>query len=139
MKTAQQAQQNWTGSAGRAQTDWIAGVEAYSGDWAGATTRQQANMVTNWTQSIANGSWARGVQAIGTAGWKSRTTSKQANYGVGFQAGAQNYAVASQKIMQALGTIVPNLPQRGSYEQNKLRATSLMDALHGLRGQLGAT
>jgi hypothetical protein len=42
------------------------------------------------------------------------------------------------KIMAALGNIVPNLPARGTFEQNKIRATTLMDALHAQRGQLGA-
>ena len=41
-------------------------------------------------------------------------------------------------IMSALATIVPNLPPRGTYEQNKIRSTTLMDALHAQRGQLGA-
>lgn len=136
MKTAQQAQSNWTGSAGRAATDWQTGIQGYNGDWAAATTRQQAVMQTNWNASLAT--WASRVQAVGTAGWKTATERKSANYSTGFQAGAQNYAIASGKIMNALSTIVPNLPARGTYEQNKQRSTALMDALHAQRGQLGA-
>lgn len=136
MKTAQQAQQNWTNSAGRAATDWQAGVQGYNGDWAGATVRQQSVMVQNWNAALPT--WANRVQAVGTAGWKDATVRKAANYSTGFTAGAANYNAASAKIMQALSTIVPNLPARGSYEQNKTRSTALMDALHGMRGQLGA-
>ena len=40
--------------------------------------------------------------------------------------------------MNALGNIVPNLPPRGTFDQNKLRATTLMDALHAQKGQLSA-
>jgi hypothetical protein len=138
VKSAQQAAANWAASAGRAQTQWQTGVEGYNGDWAGATTSQQSAMTTNWTQSVSSGKWARGVQAVGTAGWKSRTVSKAANFGVGFQAGAANQAAASQKIMSALQSIVPSLPPRGTFEQNKIRSTSLMDQLHALNGQLGA-
>ena len=138
MKNAQQAASNWTNSAGRAATDWQAGIQAYNGDWAGATTRQQAVMQTNWQQAVTSGAWARGVAAVGTSGWKNATERKAANYSTGFQAGAQNYAAASAKIMAALGNIVPNLPARGTFEQNKTRSTALMDALHAQRGNLGA-
>ena len=134
MKTAAQAAANWIASAGRAQADWQTGVEGYNGDWAGATTRQQAVMTTNWTQAVTSGKWARGVQDVGTSGWKSKTVSKAANFGVGFTAGAANQAAASNKIMSALG----NIPPRGTYEQNKNRSTSLMDQLHALNGSLGA-
>lgn len=138
MKTAQQAQSNWTGSQGRASSAYQQGVEGYTGDWAGATVRQQSVMQANWDAAVANGSWAAGVNSIGTSGWKSATVAKIGNYSTGFSAGAQNYATASQKIMSALSTIVPNLPSRGTYEQNKIRSTTLMDALHAQRGQLGA-
>jgi hypothetical protein len=136
VKTAQQAQANWTGSAGRAATDWAAGIQSYNGDWAAATVRQQAVMQTNWNASLAT--WASKVTAVGTAGWKSATERKAPNYAQGFQAGAGNYAIASGKIITALNSIVPSLPARGTYEQNKQRSLALMDALHGLRGQLGA-
>jgi len=136
VKNAQQAAANWTGSAGRAAADYSQGVQNYNGDWAGATVRQQAVMQTNWLASL--NTWAAHVQAVGTAGWKTATVNKVANYSTGFQAGAQNYATASAKIISALNTIVPNLPARGTYEQNKIRSTTLMDALHAQRGQLGA-
>jgi hypothetical protein len=136
VKTAQQAQANWTGSSGRAATDWAAGIQAYSGDWAAATVRQQAVMQANWNASLAT--WASKVTNVGTSGWKQATERKAPNYAQGFNAGAANYAIASGKIMNALANIVPSLPARGTYEQNKQRSTALMDALHGLRGQLGA-
>lgn len=138
MKTAQQAAQNWRDSQGRATTAYEQGVQNYQGDWAGATTQQQAALVNNFNRAVNDGSWARGVQAVGTGGWKNATQAKSANYGTGFTAGAGNQAAAAQKIMGALGSIVPNLPPRGTYDQNKMRSTALMDALHALRGQLGA-
>ena len=138
MKTAQQAATNWAASAGRAQTQWQQGVEGYNGDWAGATVSQQGAMLTNLTQAVNSGKWSRGVQAVGTAGWKSKTVSKAANFGVGFTAGAQAQAASAAKIMNALQSIVPSLPPRGTFEQNKIRSTSLMDQLHALNGQLGA-
>ena len=138
MKTAQQAAANWSGSSGRAATAYTQGVQAYTGDWAGVTVAQQATLLTNVTQAITSGRWAQGVQQTGTTGWKQATQAKEANYMTGFTAGAANQAAAAQKIMAALGTLVPALPPRGTYDQNKLRATALMDGLHALRGQLGA-
>lgn len=138
MKTAQQAAANWVNSAGRAATDWQEGVNNYSGDWAGATTRQQSVMSNNWNASVANGTWANGVNRVGTQGWKSATTSKAANYSTGFQAGASKQAAAISKILAAEANIVGSLPPRGDYNANKARATAVMDGLHALKGTLGA-
>lgn len=138
MKNAQQAASNWVASAGRAAADWQEGVNNYSGDWAGSTTRQQAVMQSNWNASVASGQWAAGVTRVGTQGWKSATTAKSANYSTGFQAGAANQAAAIAKIIQAEANIVGSLPPRGDYNQNKARATAVMDGLHALKGTLGA-
>lgn len=138
MKSAQQAAQNWTGSQARATSAYTAGVQAYQGDWAGATTSQQNALVTNFNTAVNNGSWAAGVQRTGTSGWKSATEAKSANYGTGFSAGAQKFTTAITKIVNAEQSIVPGLPARGTYEQNKLRSTAFMDAMHALKGTLGA-
>lgn len=138
MKTAQQAAANWAASAGRAATDWAQGVQSYNGDWAGATTSQQATLLQNVTTAISNGSWARGVQRVGTQGWKQATVDKSSNYTTGFQAGASRQAASIAKIIAAEQQIVASLPPRGSYEQNKARSTSVMDQLHALKGTLGA-
>jgi hypothetical protein len=138
VKTPQQAAQAWAESAGRAATNYAAGVQAYQGDWAGATTRQQSVMQSNWTQAVSSGRWATGVNAVGTGGWKQATQDKTPNYSQGFTAGASRQASAISKILQAESNIVNSLPPRGTYEQNKNRATAVMDGLHALRGQLGA-
>lgn len=138
MKTAQQAAENWRNSQGRATTAYTEGVQNYSGDWAGATVAQESVALSNITQAFTSGRWRAGVLNTGTGGWKSQTQAKSGNYSTGFAAGASRQAAASQKIMATLANIVPNLPARGSYEQNKVRATTLMDALHAQRGQLGA-
>lgn len=136
MKSAATAAQNWTQSSGRAVTAYESGVSGYSGDWAGATVRQQGVMQANWNAALPR--WAAGVQAVGTAGWKAKTQAKSANYSTGFTAGSADYTTAINKIMSSLATIVPALPARGTYEQNKARATALMDALHAQKGSLGA-
>jgi len=138
LKTAAQAAQNWVNSAGTAATNYQAGVNAYNGDWAGVTVASYQNWVAGLANAQANGSWQAGVNAAGTNGWKSATIAKTANYSTGFTAGAAEQAQAIGKIMNALGGIVPALPARGSYSQNKARAVALMDALHALKGTLGA-
>lgn len=138
MKTAAQALQNWQNSAGTAATNWQAGINNYNGDWVGATVGAYQNWVSGLANAQANGLWQAGIQAAGTAGWKSAAQAKAANYSTGFTAGSAEYQVAIQKVMGALNNIVPSLPPRGTYDQNKLRATTLMDALHSLKGQLGA-
>jgi hypothetical protein len=139
VKTPQQSAQAWEQSAGRAATNYADGVNGYSGDWAGRTAAQQAVMLQNLTQAINSGRWAQGVQQVGTQGWKSRTQAKIGNYSTGFTAGAARQASAIAKILAAEANIVGSLPPRGTYEQNKQRATAVMDGLHALRGQLGAS
>ena len=138
MKSAAQAAQAWRESAGRAQANYTEGVNAYSGDWAGATVQQEHVALAAIQQAFTSGRWRNGVTRVGTAGWKNRTQAKANNYGTGFTAGADRQAAAAQKILSALGNIVPSLPARGTFEQNKQRSLSLMDQLHALRGQLGA-
>src|SRR5690348_6365008 len=114
MKTAQQAASNWTASQGRASAAWSAGVQAYNGDWAAATVAQEGALLTGVTQAITSGRWRAGVQKTGTTGWKTATEAKAPNYSQGFSAGAPKQAAAIAKIMQFLGTVVPNLPARGT-------------------------
>lgn len=138
MKTAQQAAQNWRDSAGRAATAYQAGVQGFNGDWAGRTTAQQATLLQNFTQAVQRGDWAAGVQAVGTAGWKTATVAKIGNYSTGFNAGADRQQAAITKILAAEANIVGSLPPRGTYDQNKARMASFIDSMHALRGQLGA-
>ena len=138
MKTAAQAAAAWAGSAGRAATNYGEGVNSYSGDWAGATTRQQSVMQTNWQQAVSSGRWANGVNATGTQGWKSATQAKTSNYTTGFSAGAAKQSVAIGKIMNFLGSAVPALPPRGDINANLQRANALALALHQQKGSLGA-
>lgn len=138
MKTAQQAAANWQASQGRATAAWQQGIQGYSGDWAGATASQEAAMLSGITQAVTSGRWRAGVARVGTAGWKQATEAKAGNFSTGFSAGAAKQQAAAVKIMNALGSIVPNLPARGTFQQNVVRSTTLMENMHALKGQLGA-
>lgn len=139
MKTAQQANQAWKDSQTKATTNYGDGVQAYTGDWAQATVAQEQVLLTNVTQAISSGLWANKVRAKGTQGWKTDTIAKKANFTTGFTAGAPNQLASATKIMAALGNLVPALPARGTYDQNKQRWAALVDGLHALKGTLGAT
>ena len=138
MKSAAQAAANWVASQGRATQAYSEGVSGYQGDWAGATTAQEAALLSNVTQAITSGAWRQGVSSTGTSGWKAATEAKKGNYGTGFAAGAQKQAAAAQKIDAALRSIVPALPARGSHDQNVQRSVAFQNAMHALKGQLGA-
>jgi hypothetical protein len=138
MKTPQQAAEAWAASSGRAATNWASGVQSYSGDWAGATTRQQATMQQNVNEAISSGRWAAGVNKVGTQGWKSATQNSQSNFTNGFTKGASRQAAAIAKIMQAEATIVGSLPPRGDFNQNVQRSVAVQTQLHALKGTLGA-
>lgn len=129
---------NWQASQGRATTAYAEGVQSTNADWAGNLLRQKANMIANWQTAVNSPMYDNHVNAIGTAGWKQATVAKQGNYSTGFAAGASKQAVAAGKLFNAMQNVVGSLPPRGSYEQNKARATSVMDQLHALKGTLGA-
>lgn len=136
MKTAQQAAANWVASAPRAGQAWTDGVNGYNGDWAAATVAQEQVALAAINRAFADGSWRQGVMNTGTSGWKSATLASTANFSNGFQKGAAKQAQSAQKIMNALQNIVPNLPARGDFNQNVVRATTLMSQLHSLKGSL---
>lgn len=138
MKTPQQAAAAWRDSAPKAQANYEAGVRGFNGDWAGATIRQKTTMASNFATSVNNGTWESGVNSVGNQGWKDRTVAKLPNFGQGFTAGADRQAASIAKIISAEANIVGSLPPRGTYEQNKARATAVMDQLHALKGTLGA-
>jgi hypothetical protein len=139
VKTAQQAAEAWAQSAGRAATNYQAGIQNTNADWAGRTKAQRSVMLANLNQAVNSGLWDQGIDRVGNGGWKSRTVAKIGNYSTGFTAGASRQASAIGKILSAEANIVGSLPPRGTFEQNKARATAVMDQLHALRGQLGAS
>jgi hypothetical protein len=128
----------WSASSGKATTNYQTGVESFTGDWAGATTSQQAAMQQNWLQSLANGSWAAGVNRVGTQGWKNATVAKIANFGSGFQAGSAAYNAAAAKLQPFMQQAVASLPPRGDINANLQRSAALAMALHNNRGNFKA-
>ena len=122
------------------RTNYQAGINGYNGDWAGATVGAYNNWVARTRATPRRTAhWQRGVQNAGTAGWKAASVAKVGNYShrlLGRRGRVPG--TRSARSWARCRTIVPALPPRGTYDQNKLRATTLMDSLHALKGQLSA-
>jgi hypothetical protein len=138
VKTAQQAATNWSGSSTRAATAYSDGVQQTTADWASLATAAVPRMVQGFNEAAASGRIQAGIQAVGTAGWKSATVAKSNNFITGFQAGASNYSAAAAKFIPAIQAGVSSLPPRGDINANLQRANSLALYMHGLKGTLGA-
>ena len=140
MKTAQQANQNWINAAPRASTAWTDGINATTKDQAALAAAAQPSWLAGVQDAAANNRFANGVTRRGTPYWKSQSQAKAGNYTTGYQAGSNNQLSAITKILAAEANIVAALPARGpaGSAQNLSRVTQLDNALHQLRGQLGA-
>lgn len=138
MKTAQQAQSNWTGAASRAGTAWTQGIQSTTKDQAALAAQAQPRWLAGVQDAAANNRFANGVTRRGTAYWKSQSEAKAGNYVTGYTAGGNNFGAAIAKIISAEANIVSSLPARGDIMQNLNRAQQFALALHQLKGTLGA-
>lgn len=139
MKTAQQAQQNWTSAAPRAQADWVAGITNTQKDQAALAAAAQPRWLAGVQDAAANNRFAAGVTRRGTAYWKSQSEAKASNYSGGYTAGSNNYASAIGKLMADMPNLVAALPPRGDITQNLARVQQLDLALHQNKGKYKAS
>ncbi len=139
MKTAQQAASNYQASAGRAQADWLSGIQNTSKDQAGLAVAAGTRYIQGVQDAYASGRWAAGLTRRGTQYWKSQAEKKQSSYGTGIAAGAGNYANAASKLLPAIASIVQGLPARGDINQNLQRSAGLALALHSQKGSFKAS
>jgi hypothetical protein len=97
---------------GAAAQDYSAGVAAPRVPWAAATAAAVSTYASGVQQSIANGSFVKGVTAAGDAKWSRKaTTVGAARYGPGVQAAQQDYASGVAPYLQVLSSL--QLPPRG--------------------------
>ena len=140
MKSAATANANWTNAAARAGTAWTQGIQATTKDQAALAAAAQPAWLAGVQAAAAANRFANGVTKRGTAYWKSQSEAKAPSYGLGYTAGANNQLAAITKILNAMGPIVSGLPARGpaGSPQNLQRVAQLDNALHQLKGTLGA-
>lgn len=139
MKTAQQAQANWTGASSRAVSAWTTGINATTKDQAQLAAAAQPRWLQGVQDAAANNRFANGVLRRGTPYWKSQSEAKQGNYSGGYTSGGANYGSAIQKLMGDLPNLVAALPARGDINANLQRSAQLALALHARKGSYKAS
>lgn len=137
MATLQQTVDRWTQSSGVAGTRYTEGVQGTTVDVVGRAIANQAALVSNFNQAVSSGLWARKLQDVGTAGWKSATIAKQGNYTTGFTAGAPKFQQSMSKwlpLIQGAAQQVKNTPAT-SFQARLQRAADFATILHNAKMQ----
>jgi hypothetical protein len=121
----------WQQRAAAAAADYTAGVKGTTKDWAGLT----AAAADSWSQgvqaAVANGSFARGVNAAGTSKWQSGAVNKGTQrYPTGVAAAGPAYQSGFAPYLAVIASL--NLTPRGprGSPQNAQRSQAVGDALH---------
>lgn len=97
---AQTVADRWAASAGTASQRYAEGVANTDVDVVGRAVAQQNVLVSNFSQAVQSGLWARRLQAVGTQGWKNAVAAKgAANYSTGINA-------AKAKYTQRIGAVL---------------------------------
>jgi hypothetical protein len=125
----------WRDSAAAGQTRYTEGVQATQVDVVARAVAAQPKLLTNVTQAITSGRWARKLQERGTAGWKAATLAKATNNTTGIAAGVDDYQKAMQTwlpIIQSASASVQSMPN-ASFQDSLNRMTAFATALHNAK------
>lgn len=127
--------QRWKDSASLGQTRYAEGVQATQVDVVGRAIQAQPKLLTNVTQAISSGRWARRLADVGTAGWKQATLAKASNYATGIAAGGDKYQAAMQTwlpIITSASASVQSMPN-SSFQDSLNRMTAFATLLHNAK------
>lgn len=130
MKTAQQSSAKFVERAGAASQDYVNGAAQTSKDQSAAAIAAAPNYAAGVTAAISRGSYVKGLQASGKAGWMKGVQEKGATrFAEGVASGASKYAINSGKYdtARASAESMPRGP-KGS-EANFARAKAVGQAL----------
>jgi len=120
----------WVRRAGSATQEFADGVAAPRTDWASATLAAAPAQAAAIQQAIADGRFAKGVQAAGSAKWQSKSMGKgAARFASGVADAEQDYAKGVAPYLQVIESTV--LPPRGPKgdPKNFLRVVAIATAL----------
>ncbi len=134
VKDAATVAKKWAARAGAAGADYAAGVNGTTKDWAGDTAAAAPAWAAGVQTAAANGSFAKGVNAAGTAKWKAKAANVgAARYPQGVAAASQYYQNGIQAVLTVLAGI--NLPARGPKGDpgNLNRVTIVAQALRKMK------
>jgi hypothetical protein len=134
VKNAADVAAKWASRSAAAGGDYAKGVQNTTKDWAADTTAAAGAWGAGVQAAIGSGSFAKGVNAAGTAKWKAMATGKGAQrYPTGVQAATPAYTNGIAPVLQVLQSI--NLPPRGPKGDpgNIARVTAVTTALRKLK------
>lgn len=128
-QTSAQIAANWAQRLGASSDKMKAGALAVQVAPGIAAARQKAVYLQNVQANVDK--WAKNVAAVTAADWQDAYVNK------GIARIASGATAAQGKMQDFMDKLLPYqqqqlaaLPSRGTYEQNKVRATSWMDAMH---------
>jgi hypothetical protein len=134
VKDAATVAAKWSARAGAAGQDYAKGVTNTQKDWATDTAAAAPAWAAGVQQAAGNGSFAKGVNAAGTAKWKNKAANVgAARYPQGVAAALQYYQTGIGPVLQVLQGV--NLPPRGPKGDpgNIARVTAVTTALRKLK------
>jgi hypothetical protein len=112
VKDAATVAKKWATRAGAAGGDYAAGVNGTTKDWASDTASAAPAWAAGVQTAVANGSFVKGVNAAGTAKWKTKAANVGAQrYPAGVNAATPFYQTGITAVLQVLSGIT--LPARG--------------------------
>jgi len=136
VKNLNTAAEKYARRAAAAAQDYSAGVQATTVDWAGATAAASEVYNQAIQESMAKGSYAKGVQAAGTQKWKAKTAAKgPARYAEGTRQAAPDWQKGFAPIAAAIESV--QIPPRGVRNSpgNYARQQAVANAAHEARNR----
>lgn len=110
--------------------DYEAGVRSPRKDWSRATLASEGAYKAGVQESLAKGTWAKGVTRAGTPGWQAGAIEKGlTRWGPGVQVAQPKYAKGFAPYRAAIAgvTLPPRFARRDP--RNLLRVQAVVDAL----------
>ena len=134
--SAQAAAQKWAANYSASGPEITAGVQNPRADPTAAAIANKNGWVQGVNRAATDGSWENGLRKAGQAGWQNGMMQKTIpSLATRAQAGLAHYQAFRNAWNTFLDSALPNLPARGTYEQNMARARSMADAQHAQHGK----
>ena len=131
-KTVQSATSKWLSGINSGLTNYTDGVNAVRtspGQLAAAAADTWAANVAAAKSLFRSKSAAVSLQA-----WQADTIAKADRWASGASAGEGKFNAFMSAFLPKVYAAVAQLPPRGAFAQNKVRAAAMMDALHQMKG-----
>lgn len=134
IRSAADIQKRWTTLTPQRTTQYKEGVAAPLEDWASNAKAAEDTYEVGISQSIANKSYGKGVDAVGTKKWSRKTLELGTNrWGPGVQAAGQDFLNGFAPYRDTIEAVQlpPRFP-RGD-QRNQERSKAIGEALHQRR------